>query len=202
MRFITILATLLLTLAVAACSGIEVRPAPIDTFAAGNYTYYEWRSDPAQRGQFPRIRCTSYGPHISRSAVDADLRKKGYIRIGSARSSAWTIFASGLRMGERSAEASNLTPYPSVNPSRQINQAVVDNAYALGGVKETSNIALQFNDTTSKKEVWHVIITKIVEDVNKVNIKEMRTSVRQGVEDALETPRGEMTACPPGLLHR
>ncbi|MCB1695149.1 MAG: DUF4136 domain-containing protein [Halioglobus sp.] len=187
MRFITILATLLLTLAVAACSGIEVRPAPIDTFAAGNYTYYEWRSDPLPNVANSQDPMYIMDP-ILRSAVDADLRKKGYILDKErAQFSVDYFFASGLRMGERSAEASNLTPYPSVNPSRQINQAVVDNAYALGGVKETSNIALQFNDTTSKKEVWHVIITKIVEDVNKVNIKEMRTSVRQGVEDALET---------------
>lgn len=187
MRFITILATLLLTLAVAACSGIEVRPAPIDTFAAGNYTYYEWRSDPLPNVANSQDPMYIMDP-ILRSAVDADLRKKGYILDKErAQFSVDYFFASGLRMGERSAEASNLTPYPSINPTRQTNQAVVDNAYALGGVKETSNIALQFNDTTSKKEVWHVIITKIVEDVNKVNIKEMRTSVRQGVEDALET---------------
>jgi hypothetical protein len=72
-----------------------------------------------------------------------------------------------------------------VNPNRQINQAVVDNAYALGGVKETSNIALQFNDSTSKKEVWHVIITKIVEDVNNVDKKEIRNGVEKGVREAL-----------------
>jgi hypothetical protein len=58
-------------------------------------------------------------------------------------------------------------------------------AYALGGVKETSNIALQFNDSTSKKEVWHVIITKIVENVNNVDKKEIRRGVEKGVEQAL-----------------
>jgi hypothetical protein len=88
-------------------------------------------------------------------------------------------------MGERSAEAYNITPYPSVNPNRQVNQAVVDNAYALGGVRETSNIALQFNDSTSKKEVWHVIITKIVENVNNVDKKEIRSGVEKGVKEAL-----------------
>jgi hypothetical protein len=60
-------------------------------------------------------------------------------------------------------------------------------SYALGGVKETSNIALQFNDATTRKEVWHVIITKIVEDVNKVDVKEMKAGLRKGIKEALST---------------
>ena len=61
-----------------------------------------------------------------------------------------------------------------------------DNAYALGGIKETNNIALQFNDMESKQEVWQVIITKIVENVNKVDVAEMKESLREGVRRALE----------------
>jgi hypothetical protein len=187
MRFITTLASLLLTLAVTACSGIETRPAPIDTFVAGNYKYYTWRSDPLPNTANSQDPMYIMDP-ILRRAVDAGLSEKGYILDKErAQFSVDYIYASGLRMGERSAEAYNITPYPSVNPSQQVNQAVVDNAYALGGVKETSNIALQFNDTTSKKEVWHVIITKIVENVNKVDVKEMRNSIQAGVRDALET---------------
>jgi len=125
---------------------------------------------------------------ILRSAVDADLSKKGYtLDPERAQFSVDYIYASGLRMGERSGEAYNITPYPSVNPNRQINQAVVDNAYALGGVKETSNIALQFNDITTRKEVWHVIITKIVENVNEVDKAEIRKGVQKGVQAALKT---------------
>jgi hypothetical protein len=73
-----------------------------------------------------------------------------------------------------------------VNPNRQQNQAVVDNAYALGGIKETNNIALQFNDMSSKQEVWQVIITKIVENVNKIDVEEMKKGLREGVRRALE----------------
>ena len=183
MRFITILAGIL---ALAACSGIETRPAPMDTFAAGNYKYYYWRSDPLPNAANSQDPMYIMDP-ILRSAVNADLAKKGYILDKErAQFSVDYVYASGLRMGERSAEASNITPYPSVNPNRQLNQAVADNAYALGGVKETSNIALQFNDTTSKKEVWHVIITKIVENVNKVDKSDMRDSLKRGIRDALD----------------
>ncbi|MDH4041295.1 MAG: DUF4136 domain-containing protein [Gammaproteobacteria bacterium] len=187
MRIITTLATLLLTLAVVACSGIETRPAPIDSFAAGNYKYYRWRSDPLPNTANSQDPMYIMDP-ILRRAVDAELGKKGYVLDNErAQFSVDYIYASGLRMGERSAEAYNITPYPSVNPNQQVNQAVVDNAYALGGVKETSNIGLQFNDATTKKEVWHVIITKIVENVNKVDKQEMRSSIQEGVHDALKT---------------
>ncbi len=186
MRLTTILAALMLTL-VTACSGIETRPAPIEAFAAGDYKYYRWRSEPMPNAAGSQDSMYIIDP-ILRSAVDADLSKKGYVLDpGRAQFSVDYIYASGLRMGERSGEAYNITPYPSVNPNRQINQAVVDNAYALGGVKETSNIALQFNDTTSRKEVWHVIITKIVENVNKVDKKEVRNGVEKGVQAALST---------------
>ena len=186
MRLRTILAALALTL-VTACSGIETRPAPIEAFAAGNYTYYRWRSEPMPATGSPEDSMYIIDP-ILRSAVDADLSKKGYILDPErAQFSVDYIYASGLRMGERSGEAYNITPYPSVNPNRQINQAVVDNAYALGGVKETSNIALQFNDITTRKEVWHVIITKIVENVNEVDKAEIRKGVQKGVQAALKT---------------
>ena len=184
MRLFTLLAALTLTLATA-CSGIEIRPAPTETFATGDYKYYSWRSDPLPNDANSQDPMYIIDP-ILRSSVNTELGKKGYVLDKErAQFSVDYIYASGLRMGERSSEAYNITPYPSVNPNRQINQAVVDNAYALGGVKETSNIALQFNDSTSKKEVWHVIITKIVEDVNNVDKKEIRNGVEKGVREAL-----------------
>ncbi|MCP5128198.1 MAG: DUF4136 domain-containing protein [Pseudomonadales bacterium] len=185
MRFITLLVPILLAIAIAACSGIETRPAPIDTFAAGDYKYYKWRSDPLPNPDNSKDPMYVMDP-ILRNAVDAELAEKGYVLDpGRAQFTVDYIFATGLRMGELSSEASNITPYPSVNPNRQINQAVVDNAYALGGVKETANIALQFNDSVTRKEVWHVIITKIVENVNKVDKTELRSSLKKGVKDAL-----------------
>jgi hypothetical protein len=187
MRFSTLLATLLLTLSVVACSGIETRPAPIKEFAEANYTYYKWRSEPLPNTENSQDPMYIMDP-ILRKELNKDLAKKGYVLDKErAQFTVDYLYAAGLRMGERSAEASNLTNYPSVNPNRQIDQAVVDNAYALGGVKETSNIALQFNDAVTKKEVWHVIITKIVENVNKVDVSEMKSSLREGVKEALST---------------
>ena len=46
MRFSAAAATLLMTLVMAACSTIETRPGDTAAFAAGNFTYYKWRSQP------------------------------------------------------------------------------------------------------------------------------------------------------------
>ena len=167
MRITHILATGLLALLLAACSGIEIQPDKIDQFAAGHYQYYKWRSEPMTNSANSSDPIYSIDP-VLRRQVNAGLQSKGYILDQErAQFSVDYIFATGMRQGEKSEQASNLTLHPSVMPNRQIDGASVDNAIALGGVKETRNIALQFNDVTSNEEVWQVIMTRFVEDVNK-----------------------------------
>lgn len=167
MRFTNILASGLLALLLAACSGIEIQPDKIDQFAAGNYQYYKWRSEPMTNSANSSDPIYNIDP-VLRRQVNAGLQSKGYILDEErAQFSVDYIFATGMRQGEKSEQASNLTLHPSVMPNRQIDGASVDNAIALGGVKETRNIALQFNDVTSNEEVWQVIMTRFVEDVNK-----------------------------------
>ena len=185
MRITRRLATLLLTLAMAACSGIETRHTEVETFTAGNYKYYKWRTKPLENtanSQDPVYVMDT----ILRREVDAGMSAKGYVLDqANAQFTVDYISAGGLRMGQRSEQAYNIHPYPTVTPNRQANQAVVDNAYALGGIKETSNIALQFNDVNTNQEVWQVIITKIVENVNKVDLDEMKKGLKKGVNQAL-----------------
>ena len=167
MRITNILANGLLALLLTACSGIEIQPDKIDQFAAGNYQYYKWRSEPMTNSANSSDPIYSIDP-VLRRQVNAGLQSKGYILDQErAQFSVDYIFATGMRQGEKSEQASNLTLHPSVMPNRQIDGASVDNAIALGGVKETRNIALQFNDVTSNEEVWQVIMTRFVEDVNK-----------------------------------
>ena len=167
MRITNILASGLLALLLAACSGIEIQPAEMDQFAAANYTYYRWRSEPMNNTANSSDPIYSIDP-VLRRQVNADLQSKGYILDSErAQFSVDYIFATGMRQGEKSEQASNLTPYPSVMPNRRVDGASVDNAIALGGVKETRNIVLQFNDVSSNGEVWHVTMTRIVEDANK-----------------------------------
>jgi hypothetical protein len=187
MRTLKILATLLLFLAVAACSGIETRPAETDTFAAGNFRYYKWRTGPLENTINSKDPIYLIDP-ILRREVDAQLQDKGYILDPQqAQFTVNYISAPGLLTGEKSQEASNLRPYPTAVPNRQVNQAIVDNAHALGGVKETNNIGLMFHDTQHSKEVWRVIITKIVENVNTTDASRMDANLTKAIKQALRT---------------
>jgi hypothetical protein len=185
MRMTIRVAVILLALAMAACSGIETHPDEVDTFAAGDYRYYKWRSEPLQNTGNSADAVYLIDP-ILRREVDAALQDKGY-RLDAARAqfSVDYLYATGLRLGETSQEATNLTPYPTALPNRQVDQATVDNAYALGGVKETSNIALQFNDVERREAVWHVVITKIVENANRVDRDALNRDLKKAVSQAL-----------------
>ena len=94
--------------------------------------------------------------------------------------------AMALREGVSSQDASGgIDPIPSARPNRQINQAMVDNANALAGVQTTNNIAIQFNDLATQEEVWHVVITKIVENVNQTDIERIERNVSRGISQGL-----------------
>ena len=188
MRTLQILAvTLVAALSLAACSGVETRPEETDTFAAGNYTFYRWRSEPLENTAASRDPVYVMDP-IVRAAVDAELKNKGYrLNPEKAQFSVDYLFATGMRMGQKGSEASNLSNYPGVIPNRNVDQASIDNAYALGGVKETSNIALQFNDVERKEEVWRVIVTKIVEDANRVDSSRLRKNINSAVKEGLRS---------------
>ncbi len=182
------LAAVLLALLVTACaSGVQTRPGDTTSFEQANYQFYRWRSQPLDNSSNSLDPVYVLDP-ILRREVDTALQDKGYVLDPErAQFSVDYIFAPGLIMGEKSADATNIQTYPTVIPNRQVNQAVVDNAYALGGVKETSNIGLQFNDIARNEEVWRVVITKIVEDVNEVDPERIERNAHEAVTRGLRT---------------
>lgn len=186
MRISSILATVILSITLAACSGVEIKPTAIDEFAAGRYQYYKWRSEPLENTIGSSDPIYVIDP-IMRREINTALQRQGYILDPErARFSVDYLYALGLAEGARSGEATNISPIPSVTPNRQVNQAVVDNANALGGLKETSNIVIQFNDTGTREEVWRVVITKIVENVNSVDTDKLADTLSKAVAKALK----------------
>lgn len=177
--------TLLLTLA--ACSGVETRPADVTTFAAGNYHYYSWRSEPLLNTTNSTDSMYRLDP-IIRDAINANLKSKGYaLDPARAQFNVDYIFAPGARDGVKGVEASNLSTYPGAVPNRDIDQASIDNANALGGLKETRNIGIQFNDVGRKQEVWHVIITKLVENANSTTGSGQNGAISSAVNKSMES---------------
>lgn len=185
MRITTVLAYTLLPLMLVACSGVEIEPAGIDQFAAGNYRYYSWRTEPLPSETRSSDPIYAIDPVVRRE-VDANLGRKGYVLDPQrAQFTVDYIFSQGMLQGERSGWASNISPRPSVTPNRQVDQASVDNAIALGGVKETNNIILQFNDRTSNKEVWQVALSRIVENANRTDTSKIDNTLKKYLERAL-----------------
>ncbi len=156
------LVSLFLILFLSACSGVETRTQETDKFEAGDYNYYKWRSAPLSANTNGDGFIHMIDP-IVRKAVDKELAKKGYIlNPDQAQFSVDYIYAEGIRTTAASNEVTGAN-YPGIAPSRDIDQASIDNAVALSGVKETSNLGLQFNDVASGKEVWRVLATKVID---------------------------------------
>jgi hypothetical protein len=187
MRITTILASTLLSLALAACSGIEIEPTGTEQFVAGNYQYYRWRTAPLTARPGSSDPVYAIDP-VMRREVDAVLGGKGYVL--DPRNAQFTvdyIFGPGILEGERSELASNISHRPSVTPNRRVDQASVDNAIALAGVKETNNIVLQFNDAATNRAVWQVTLSKIIEDANRSDTGNIDRNLSKHIQRALDT---------------
>lgn len=188
MRSLTTLATLLLSLTLVACSSIETRPADTADFAAANYKYFKWRSEPLANPSGSTDTFYVIDPML-RSEVNTALVAKGYVLDADrAQFSVDYLQAVGMRQGVAGRDADGgIDPIPSARPHRQLDQAMVDNAHALAGVQTTSNVAIQFNDVESQLEVWSVVITKIIEDQNDSNPEKIRRNLEKGISAGLKS---------------
>ena len=186
MRITTVLAYSMFALLITACSGVDIQQSGVEPFAAGNYHYYKWRTDPLPDASRSSLALYTLSP-IMRREVDAQLLSKGYVLdVARAQFTVDYLYVTGLRQGERSSLASNITPYPTVTPNRQVSQASVDNAIALGGVKATNEIILQFNDRASNREVWRATLSKVVEDANNADATRLDDNLPAYLQRALK----------------
>ncbi|MDZ7783469.1 MAG: DUF4136 domain-containing protein [Halioglobus sp.] len=185
MRIFRLTACALLSLGLLACSGVEIEPDPVDEFTAAEYRYYRWRTKPLPVDARPADPVYRLDP-VMRSEVDAILREKGYeLEPDRAEFSVDYLYAPGLREGAEPEQASNISPIPRITANRQVDQASVDNAIALGGLKETRNILLRFNDIASHRVVWQVRMSKIVENANRVDEKALAEDLRKYLSRAM-----------------
>lgn len=183
-----LLPALLAVTLLAACSGVETIPDDTGAFAAKGYSRYAWRSEPLTQGR-ARDRLAEADP-IIRSSVDERLAELGYTRVDQERAEFLVEYIAGasINAGRIPTTASNVTPYPSAQINRQADGATVDNAYALGGMKEMGNLLLVFVEPTATELLWRVRISKVIEDANRMNEQAVRRAVRQGLATLPEAP--------------
>ena len=182
---VTLILTAALMLVLTACSGVETHPDEVDAFTAGNYKYYSWRSVPMTNVSNSMDTMYRLDP-LLRSAINKTLQAKGY-RLNEERAQ-FTVdymFAEGVRDGVMGEAASNLSTHPGVVPDRTLDQASIDNAYALGGLKETRNIGVQFNDVKTNKAVWRVLVTKLVDDANTTDTSNLKNAINSAISKGM-----------------
>jgi len=166
---------------IAGCSGIEAIPDDTARFEATGYTRYAWRSEPLNQDVYTRDRLYQADPAI-REAIETRMRELGYRRVAPEDAQFLIEYLAGVgfNAGRVATTASNVTPYPSATINRQADGATVDNAYALGGVKEMGNLLVVFVDPADSAVLWRVSISKVMEDANRVNENAVRRAVREG----------------------
>jgi len=169
-------------LLLAACSGIEIIPDDTSAFAATGHTRYAWRSEPLSQDGYSKSKVYQADP-IIRAAVDKRLAELGYRRTSAedAQFLVDYVAAAGFNDGQLARNASNVTPVPTAMINRQVNQAEVDNAYALSGVKEMGNIALVFLNSATRDVLWKVTVSSVTKDANRVDEKAISKAMRQSL---------------------
>lgn len=172
---------------IVACSSIDTETWEPDQFLQGNYDTYSWRSEPIRNTAGSADPIYKLDP-IIRKDVDEALQAKGYERVKRNGSfSVDYLFAPGLVASAPSEQASNVSARAGVRPNTTVSQAERDNAIALGSsVRETRRVAIQLNDGSNGLEVWRGVITKFVEDVNRVDRDRLKQAVDEGINEILK----------------
>ena len=124
--------------------------------------------------------------HVRR-AVDRELAAKGYV-LDPARPDFKVDFmiGPGVREGVPSEWADNLSTRPSAL-NRLPDGATVDNAHALAGAVDTERLAILLLNRDGSDLLWHVVITKIVENANVVDNDALRKNVDKAVHQGLRS---------------
>lgn len=179
----------LLLLLVAGCAQITTEPADTVRFEAGNYRSYAWRRPALPVDGSGADSIYRLDPAI-RAAVDEALTAKGYRRSAAEPDFLVDyIVAPGLLEGAVSRSADNVAYRSAAIPNRNMDQASIDNAYALGGVRETANIGIMLFDAAAEEPVWNVRISKIIEDRNRVDVALARRAVLKGLRPLPAAPQ-------------
>lgn len=181
---------LLCSVALGACSGVDITPAATDTFAATGYTRYAWRSEPPSQAGYGRDMLAQKSGSI-RAGVEEAMADLGYRRVdrSDAEFLVEYLAAPGFNDGEMPYGGSNDLLYGS-SVNRDIDGASATNARVLSGPVETGDIQLMLFDVETADVLWDVQISIVVEDANRIDLDAVRNAVRKGVS-ALPPARQE-----------
>lgn len=181
----SIIIAVLSTALLSACSGVQIERAPIERFNEAGYQSYSWRDRPIENTANSDDLLYQIGPSL-RASVDDNLTQKGYLLKEAGGDFVINFeFRTALSAGVPESTASNIDPVPGVIVNRAPDQATIDNAYALSGVRELNSILLNFEEAQNQSLVWSVSMSRIVENLNRDNGAKVRKMLGQSVTRAL-----------------
>jgi hypothetical protein len=170
-----------LSLCLSACSGLDVTADGTDVFAATRYTRYAWRSEPPSRASPGKDMTTIKSPSI-RAGVEEKMATLGYELVDRANAEFLLEYfaAPGFNDGRLLSGGSNDLLYGS-SVNRHIDGATADNAHALSGPVETGKIRLVFIDAQTVEMLWHVQVSMVVENSNRIDHDAVRKAVGEAI---------------------
>lgn len=175
------LLAIIVSLGLAACSGLDVTADDPDAFVATQYTRYAWRSAPPSRPSTGNDMTAMKSPSI-RAGVEEQMAELGYELVDRADAEFLLEYfaAPGFNDGRLLSGGSNDLLYGS-SVNRDIDGAAADNAYALSGPVETGQIRLAFIDAETVQMLWQVQVSMVVENSNRIDHDEVRKAVAEAI---------------------
>ena len=179
------LAAAILCIAMVGCVTMEVDTSSPKRFADKNYQTFSWRSEvptgvPQSMESLYRLSTTV------REVVADALQKKGYRYEASGGDFLVSYsFRTRLEGGEEPVTPGVNTGGAVIN--RNIDGAMMDNAYALSGPREVAMLMLSFEDGSNLATVWTASISQMVDNQNQANLDKVQRRLETGVAKALRS---------------
>lgn len=176
---------LLLTLS--GCGGVNFQTSDGKALKASNYRSYAFQTNPRTQEQSRWADPIYRLDPVMRAAIKESLQKKGYVAVSENPDFKVSYtYAPGFLSGVEPDNSATISPVPRINDMRLTDQASVDNAIALGGIKETINITITLFGSENSGTVWEARILMFVEDANNMDSGSAQKKLTKSVKRALE----------------
>jgi Domain of unknown function (DUF4136) len=177
--------TLAIVWALAGCSGVDIQTSDTVKLENGHYQSYSWQNAPLPREGRWTDPIYRLDPAI-RTAIEEGLLQKGYTAVSEgADFTVRYVYAPGYLSGVEPEQSHTISPVPRPRDLEPTNQASVDNAIALGGIKQTTNINITLIDSGNSETLWTATVSMIVEDANNRDSEEAKRKISRFVKSAL-----------------
>ncbi len=180
-RSLWIAAISVLVVALGGCSTAQVDRGDPSAFAAKGYRTYNWNYAQVEPLPSDTSAYTTMAP-IFREEMNRALANLGYREVEQGGQFVVSLqFKRSLADGVVSIEKDPNPVVPRVVLNRDPDQASLDNAQALAGVRQLNNVLIQFDDASDGGLLWAAAVSRVQEtaNINELDPEQVRRNARQ-----------------------